>query len=325
MCRGNRGAKVFGDERDRNIYLDTLGEAIERTGWHVHAWVLMSTHYHLLVETPEPNLVDGMKWFQGTFTQRHNSSHGNWGHLFQGRYKAKVIDDDDPSYFRRAANYIHLNPAAAGLLDRRETDLAQYAWSSYPEYLKPPSKRISWLYVDRVLLCHKIVADTAKGRKAFEAAMNLNVLWVLENRHKNSWKKEWRQHERGWVHGSQECRDRMIALLQEGGGGPVKRIYDGEQRRSYLKAAAEAYLDKGLRIMQLNPSELARMKKGDARKLLLAGWLKAHFTVSNEWLSATLSMGHPTRVSLAHRFYRDPPKEWNSRRAKLEKLITFTG
>ena len=76
----------------------------------------MSTHYHLLLETPSANLVDGMKWLQGTFTQRMNAMLQTWGHLFQGRYKAKIVDDSNPEYFRKVSDYIHLNPAAAGLL-----------------------------------------------------------------------------------------------------------------------------------------------------------------------------------------------------------------
>jgi putative transposase len=111
--RRGRGERVFAEAKDKEICLDTLGETVERTGWRIHAWVLMRTHYHLLIETPEPNLVDGMKWFQGTFTQRHNGYHGNRGHLFQRRYKAILIDDEHPEYFQRVADYIHLNPAAA--------------------------------------------------------------------------------------------------------------------------------------------------------------------------------------------------------------------
>ena len=78
MGRGNRGVEVFRDRRDRESFLETLGEVVNQTGWVMHAWVLMSTHYHLLLETPEPNLVAGMKWFQGTYTQRFNSRHRLW-------------------------------------------------------------------------------------------------------------------------------------------------------------------------------------------------------------------------------------------------------
>jgi REP element-mobilizing transposase RayT len=87
ICRGDRGESIFQDEIDRKQFLRCLGETCERSGWKIHAYVLMPNHYHLLLETPEPNLVVGMKWLQGTYTQRFNLRHGLRGHLFQGRYK----------------------------------------------------------------------------------------------------------------------------------------------------------------------------------------------------------------------------------------------
>ena len=83
MARGNHGQEIFKDDRDRHCFLETLGEACEKTGWTIHAYVLMGNHYHLLVETPEGNLVRGMKWVQGTYTQRYNSRQRLFGHLFQ--------------------------------------------------------------------------------------------------------------------------------------------------------------------------------------------------------------------------------------------------
>ena len=70
------------------MLLETLGEACEKTGWEIHAYVLMGKHYHLLVETPQGDLVSGMKWVQGAYTQRYNSRHRLFAHLFQGRYEA---------------------------------------------------------------------------------------------------------------------------------------------------------------------------------------------------------------------------------------------
>jgi len=67
MARGNQGRDIYADERDRKLWLATLGEACEKTGWRIHAWVMMNNHYHLLLETPEANLVAGMKWLQGTY------------------------------------------------------------------------------------------------------------------------------------------------------------------------------------------------------------------------------------------------------------------
>ena len=95
MALGSHGQAVFGDNADRERFLETLGEACEKTGWRIHAYVLMGNHYHLLVETPEPNLVAGMKWLQGTYTQRINLRHGIRGHLFQGRYKALLVDGEE--------------------------------------------------------------------------------------------------------------------------------------------------------------------------------------------------------------------------------------
>ncbi len=115
MSRGNRSQSIFQGAKDCELFLDTLDEACTRTGWLVHAFVMMGNHYHLLLETPEANLVAGMKWFQGTYTQRFNAMFKCRGHLFQGRYKALPIDtEEDASYLRCVADYIHLNPFRAG-------------------------------------------------------------------------------------------------------------------------------------------------------------------------------------------------------------------
>ena len=107
MARGNQGRSIFADDKDRQRFLDTLAQACEKTGWHVDAFVLMGNHYHLPAETPEGNLVAGMKWLQSTYTQRYNSRHEIFGHLFRGRYKAVVIDGNSPGYFVTVSTYIH--------------------------------------------------------------------------------------------------------------------------------------------------------------------------------------------------------------------------
>ena len=80
MNRGDRQEPIFGDDRDRQRFLETLTEACEKTGWQVHAFCLMSNHFHLVVETPQPNLVAGMKWFLGAYTSRYNRRHKEFGH-----------------------------------------------------------------------------------------------------------------------------------------------------------------------------------------------------------------------------------------------------
>jgi REP element-mobilizing transposase RayT len=82
MARGNQGRDIYADDQDRKLWLEALAEGCEKTGRRIHAWVMMGNHYHLLLETPEANLVAGMKWLQGTYTQRYNSRRKLFGHLY---------------------------------------------------------------------------------------------------------------------------------------------------------------------------------------------------------------------------------------------------
>src|SRR6266852_5938423 len=90
MNRGDRRQNIFADDQDRHRFLKTLGEACEKTGWQVHAYCLMSNHFHLVLETPQPNLALGMKWLLGTYTQRFNRRDRHWGHPFGVRYNAQL-------------------------------------------------------------------------------------------------------------------------------------------------------------------------------------------------------------------------------------------
>jgi REP element-mobilizing transposase RayT len=146
MCRGNRRETIFEDEKDCGLFVDTLAEVCSRTGWQVCAYVLMPNHYHMVIETPEANLVTGMKWFQGTYTKRHNYRHREWGHLFQGRYKSVIIDPGDSGYFRTACDYVHLNPVRALLAGTDDTvALGEYRWSSSWYLSRPLSQTPDWL------------------------------------------------------------------------------------------------------------------------------------------------------------------------------------
>ena len=123
--RGNGGDDIFLDDQDRLQFLTALGEVVSRAGWIVHAYVLMDNHYHLLIETPKDNLSLGMRQLNGVYTQRFNRTHGRTGHVFQGRYKAIMVERD--SYLLELARYVVLNPLRAGMVKRLET----WPWSSY--------------------------------------------------------------------------------------------------------------------------------------------------------------------------------------------------
>jgi REP element-mobilizing transposase RayT len=111
MNRGDRREPIFRDNADRQRFVETLAEVCAKTGWQVHAYVLMPSHFHLVVETPQPNLVAGMKWFLGTYTSRFNRRHKLFGHLFSGRYKSLLVDGLGSGYLKSVCDYVHLNPA----------------------------------------------------------------------------------------------------------------------------------------------------------------------------------------------------------------------
>ena len=100
----------------------------------------MNNHFHLVIETPKPNLVEGMKWFLGTYTSRFNRRHRVFGHLFSGRYKALVVDGSGNGYLKSVCDYVHLNPVRARLIDATER-LESYVWSSYRGYARLGRRR----------------------------------------------------------------------------------------------------------------------------------------------------------------------------------------
>ena len=161
MSRGNRRGPIFLDDVDRQDFVKTLAEACQKTGWQVHAYCLMGNHYHLVIETPDPNLVAGMAWFQSTYTIRFNHRHRLCGHVFAGRYKSQIVEGSGTGYLKSASDYVHLNPVRASMLKPDERLLA-YPWSSFGAYAAAPEHRPSWIRVDRLLGEHGIQQDTPR-------------------------------------------------------------------------------------------------------------------------------------------------------------------
>ena len=123
--RGNAREAIYHDDEDREMFLALLEKACKRYDWYCHAFCLMSNHYHLLIETGTPSLSKGMKTINGTYTQSYNRAHRRVGHVFQGRYKAILVEQD--SYLLELARYIVLNPVRAGMVSTAK----QWKWSSY--------------------------------------------------------------------------------------------------------------------------------------------------------------------------------------------------
>ena len=142
--RGNARQNIVADDRDRTLFLERLAQVINRFAWHCHAYCLMDNHYHLLIETPKPNLSQGMRQLNGTYTQAVNRRHQRVGHLFQGRFTAILVEKE--AHLLELCRYVVLNPVRAKMV----THPRFWRWSSYRDTVGERAAPI-WLTTDWIL------------------------------------------------------------------------------------------------------------------------------------------------------------------------------
>ena len=289
-------------DADREAFLITLGEGCEQSGWRVHAYVLMPNHYHCLLETPAGNLVAGMRRLQSTYTRRFNGRNKLCGHLFQGRYKALVIEAEKPEYFRVVSDYIHLNPARAGLLDAQAPDLAAFTWSSFPVYAGRAAGP-DWLETDRVLGSHTCAPSQA-GQKAYAEYMRGRVAEELGLSPKEL-ARQWGKIRRGWYLGGEEFKERLLGRVAAVTAGKKRESYAGEAVRAHDERMAEQLLQGGLAALGLTLSEARTLRHNDRRKQGVAWLLRSSTVVSADWVIGRLRLGHRSNVSRAMRVFQE--------------------
>ncbi len=278
MNRGDRREPIFKDDEDHRRFLVTLGEACAKTGWQVHAYCLMLNHFHLVLETPQANLVAGMKWFLGTYTSRFNRRHKLFGHLFSGRYKSLIVDGSGDGYLRTVCDYVHLNPVRAKLL-KPEEPLQSYRWSSYPEYLKRAGQRVAWLRVDRVLGEMGIRKEDAAGRQHYAQAM--------EERRGKDQPGEWKGVRRGWFLGGGQLKE---AVLERMGAG-IGSHHGGEEKQETDERKAERLVQEETHKRRWTEQDLGRRRKTDAAQVKMAARLRAETVMTLDWIAGRLQMG----------------------------------
>jgi len=284
MNRGDQREDIFRDDEDRQRFLSTLGEACGKTEWQVHAYCLMRNHLHLVLETPQPNLVFGMKWLLGVYTKRFNIRHKLCGHLFAGRYKALVVEGSGNGYLRTVCDYVHLNPVRAGLL-KADVPLESFRWSSYGQYLKPSDQRPAWLRVDRLLGEKGIPNDSEAGRKQFAL--------LMEKRQAEEGAADYEGLRRDWVLGSEEFRRELLAAVE----GQVGAHHYGAERRETGTQKAERIVREELQRLGWLEDGLPARPKGHCGKVMMARRLRQETTMSLKWIAQRLQMGTWTYVS----------------------------
>ena len=234
MSRGDRREDIFLDDVDRQDFLKTLAEGCQKTDWQVRAYCLMSNHYHLVVETPNANLVAGMAWLQSSYTIRLNHRHKLIGHVMSGRYKAQLVEGSGNGYLRTACDYVHLNPARAGLIQPQER-LLGYPWSSLGYYLAAPEHRPKWMRVDRLLGEHGLAQDTAEARRQFERCLEARRLEPPDE-------ERLRALRRGWCLGTEGFKQEMLERAE----GQLGEHRFGALRQESAQAKAERIIGQEL-------------------------------------------------------------------------------
>jgi putative transposase len=264
----------------------------------------MSNHYHLLVETPEANLVTGMQWLQNTYTRRFNARHRVWGRLFGDRYKAVLVEGASGYYYETLLDYIHLNPVRAKLVrSGRGQSVLDYKWSSVARgHALAPGKRAKWLATEEALAAFGC-KDTVSGRRkwverldrraAEEEILKCGLVPLPQEMDAR------RSHlRRGWYWGDQAFGEKMLKLAKAVLGRDRNRNYRASlERRAHEASRAEQLLREGLKAARLDKRELERLSGADARKVAIAGAIWDQTVVSQKWLARQLGMRSAANVS----------------------------
>ena len=283
LNRGNYRTPVFATEETRAAFAACVFEACEKSGWLLHAFVVMNNHYHLALETPEGNLVAGMQWLQATFANRFNRLRGARGHLFQGRYKSLLVEKG--AALGQVCHYLHLNPVRAGLV--AVENLRTYRASSYWHLWQ--KKRPAFLRVETALAEAGGLADTAAGRQAYAQFL----AWQAAEGPAGK-TKAYVSMSRGWALGT---KDFKTALIKDHALAETSRAWEKSGVREMREARWEAALAAGLAALGKSPAAVATERKSAPWKIALAATLKQTTQADNRWLAEHLHMGTPVAVS----------------------------
>lgn len=277
--RGNYRSDLFGSEGAAQAFLKALFEAVSQYGWKLHAYVLMRNHYHLALETPLPNLVEGMHWLQGTFSNRFNRFRKQNGHVFQGRYKALILEDKD--VLSRVVDYIHLNPVRAGVV--RPGQINQFRWSSLPQFLK--GNRPAGLVCNEWLAARGGWRDNVRGLKSY-----LQYLHDVGDNEREQKKAGLTKLSRGWALGTHGWKQ---ALAREHGHKTFREGLEKEEIKEIKQLNWENALAEALQAAGRKIEEVETKPRLQHWKLEIASRLRKQTGAPIVWIAKKLCLGSP--------------------------------
>lgn len=239
--RGNADQDIFLDDQDRRMFLDTYAEVSSRTQWRCYAYCLLDDHYHLVVETPKPNLSKGMRQLNGVYTQRFNQRHDTGGHLFQGRYKAVLVERS--RYLMDVCRHVACNPVHVGLARKP----SGWKWSSYRATAgleEPPE----WL--DTEWLLSQFSRQRKRAQQAYEK-------YVQEEKAEYLW-------------------DDLRHQIYLGSDGFIKRMQTKPKTttRSRGRQTKKSRADKNQKLLQL------KRRSQDPKRTMAMAYLSGRYTLS---------------------------------------------
>jgi len=308
--RGNYRAPIFAGKGAAEAFERTLGEAAERYGWSVHAYVIMRNHFHLAVETTESNLGEGVKWLQGTWIRRFNGIRGQTGRPFQGRYKALIVARGHD--LAQVCHYIHLNPVRAKIVGIDQ--LPEFEWSSMRKFLVKKN-RPAWIHPEIVLSEAGRLRDTPTGWKRY-----LDYLEFLVEDKSSRKELVAKRMSRGWCIGDAKFKQEMKRLMPE--RKPDQSRFAGLEADAVSKERMERWEEQLQLLAAAAKIDLTKLadQKSHFDKVRLAAALKTSSSVSNGWLAQRLQMGQPASASQFVRRHLRVPKNSRAVRLLLSKV-----
>ena len=280
--RGNYRSDIYASEGAALSFLRTVTEAAQRFGWRLHAYVIMRNHYHLAVETPLPNLVEGMHWLQATAATRFNRFRKENGHVFQGRYKAIVVEGT--AALRRVVDYIHLNPVRAGAVTAEQ--VGHYRWSSLKMLLE--KKRCKGLVCKEWIEARGEWTDDDPGLAAYHEY--LKGIGVDEKRQKEEGVTGL---SRGWAIGTPSWR---AALAREYSHTSIAQGMEKQEIAQIREERWQKMLEEELKKTGIKQEELGKGALCPEWKMDMAMALQDNGGAPVRWIAERLNMGSPNAL-----------------------------